>query len=260
MGQFDFDSAAALSRIKSEALSSFSAGKTSSRLLGIGSKLLELLGAAGAATLGDLIQDLKNLAVEKDEGNLIYFAEAFVSDLRRLYQLNEEMRKRVEEVLRSDKLDQAVGNATLHITRTNVQKRIARVALLIANGVKANDLEPESLDDLMRAAVELKDQDVVLLRKIYQSQLSLLLQDARRPGRAPDAWHQDIQGIWHGFVSDGGLNQREHLLYRSSLSRLESFGFIQHVSNAGMYGVGLDPYALLEEGRLFCERILEIAD
>ena len=60
------------------------------------------------------------------------------------------------------------------------------------------------------------------------------------------------------FVDHGGLNRHKHLRYRSSLARLASLGLIQQIDITNTYGVGLDIYALLIEGKRFCERIKEI--
>lgn len=255
MGQFDFPSSAALSQLKNEAISTSPIDRTASRIAGVGAKILELAGFIGVGNLTDLILELKNLAANKDEANLIYFGETLVEDIRRLYKLNAEMRQRVEEQLKSNEFHEAVANATLHITRTNVGARLKRIATLIANGVRSRDLEQESLDDMMRAAAELTDADVALLRKIYESQNSML----GWKNMNPQNWHGSIQQIWRTFVDSGKLNPQEHLSYRSSFGRLESRGLIQRIENTGMHGVGQDLYALLMEGKKFYERLEEIA-
>jgi hypothetical protein len=129
------------------------------------------------------------------------------------------------------------------------------MALILANGVKENDLEPESLDDMMRAAVELKEADIVLLGKIYESQKSLL----KQPRSNPSHWFGEIQTYWDRFVDSGALDASKHLAYRSSLSRLESCGLIQKIRQIDTAAVGLEHYALLEEGMKFYERLQEIA-
>jgi hypothetical protein len=53
----------------------------------------------------------------------------------------------------------------------------------------------------------------------------------------------------------------DHLVFRSSFSRLESLGFIQRYGAGGMYdmdGIGADIYALLLDGKKFYERLQEI--
>jgi hypothetical protein len=48
-------------------------------------------------------------------------------------------------------------------------------------------------------------------------------------------------------------------VYRSSFSRLESYGLIQKFREISTAAVGLEPYALLEEGKKFYERLQEMA-
>jgi hypothetical protein len=261
MNQFDFPSAAALAQIKNDALTASPCDKAASKVASIGSKIIGLAGFAGAATLTDLIQELKSLAANKDETNLIYFGETLVDDIARLYRSHSEMRQQLDEMLKSKELHEAVANATLHITRTNVEARLQRISHLIAAGVRARDLESESLDDMMRAAVELKDVDIVLLGKIYDSQAPLL-----KRGPDPHSWFNQVQSCWKQFVqpgwnplvAPGALDPSKHLLYRSSFSRLESHGLIQKFRETQTATVGLEPYALLEEGMRFYERLREV--
>jgi hypothetical protein len=256
MGQFDFPSAAALAQIKSETLTTSPIDKAVSRFAGIGSKILELAGFFGAATLTDLIQELKGLAADKDEANLIFFGESLVDDIGRLYQSNDEMRRHVDQLLKSEEFHEAVANATLHITRTNVMTRLRRVSLLIANGVKVRDLEPESLDDMMRAAVELKDRDIGLLGKIFKSQVGLL----GSYQVLSSEWSQQVAASWPNDFSFLDSPDNRHV--RSSLARLQSAGFVQEVSTmmARTGRVANQPYGLLPDGRKFFERVQEIAD
>ncbi len=129
------------------------------------------------------------------------------------------------------------------------------MALILANGVMEGDLEPESLDDMMSAAVELKEADIALLGKICASQSSLLHQQR---GRDTTYWFGQLQTVWDEFVRSGALHASKHLEYRSSFSRLESRGLIQKFREISTAGVGLEPYALLEEGKKFYERLQEI--
>jgi len=258
MGQFEFESAAALDRLEKEDLFSSPTGDFVSKMGVLCGTIAELAGMTGAGSLGHLYSTLKELAGAKDESNLLYFSRAVVVDIRRLYRLGEETRKTVKDNLRKKEAGEVLANATLWVPRTNAETRLQRLAHIFANGVRYGELEPESTDDMMRAAVELKETDIILLEKIYESQLSLVEQQLRFPGTAPTNWHGNIQHVWGEFVKHGGLNPQEHLRYRSSLSRLASLGLIQQIDITNTYGVGLDIYALLVEGKVFCERLKEI--
>jgi hypothetical protein len=255
MGQFDSPSEAALARLKSEELWSVGVNGAVDKTANLGGLILELLGFSGASVGTGFLTALKNLAANKDEANLIYFGDALVGDIRSLYRICENLNQRFDERMESPEFNAVVANATLYITRTNIESRLKRLAHLIANGVKEGDLEPESLDDMMRAAAELKDADIVLLGKIYDSQSALLRQQRFSSGN----WFGDVQSYWNEFVNSGALDASKHLVYRSSFSRLESHGLIQKFREISTAGVGLEPYALLEEGKKFYERLQEIA-
>ncbi len=255
MNQFESSSAAALAQLKNEALSQSPVDKAASRVAGIGAKILELSGFLGASTLTALIQDLKKVAANKDEANLVYFGEALVDDISRLYRLNDEMRRQVEESLQSKEFHQAVANATLHITRTNVEVRIQRVAILIANAVKSRDLEQESLDDMMRAAVELTEWDIFVLGKMYDSQKQLLSNRNWSSG-----WSEQVGHIWTNWGQIFGVGEDQHLKIRSALAHLLSAGFVTEAQTHFVKDGSLarQAFGLLPEGLKFYERLQDI--
>jgi hypothetical protein len=258
MGQLDSPTEAALARIKSENLGSSAVDGAVDKIANLGGMILEAAGLPGASTCIGFLTALKSLAVNKDEGNLIYFGDALVVDIRRLYRLYEELKQQFDERIKSAEFSAVVANATLHITRTNVESRLRRLAHIITNSMKDNDLEPESLDDMMKAAVELKEVDIAKLKMLYTHQNSILHQ-VEIGAAGPDKWHGDIQGVQKDIVNSREQNTREHLKYRSSYSRLESLGLIQRITSAGDYGVGNELYALLVEGKKFYERLQEIS-
>jgi hypothetical protein len=255
MGQFDSESDAALTQLNYEELSSIPGGEFA-EVIG---DLLKLIGTGGlwglTGGISSLALKVRKLAGASYASNLIYAITAVRNDLATLFERHEELRERIEALPTDPKFVEAISVLALRAMHTSVKDRLKRLAHIVVNGVKENDLEPESLDDMMRAAVELKDIDILLLHKIYLSQNPML---GWRNLNSQN-WHGSIQGIWRTFVDSGSLNSNEHLAYRSSFSRLESLGLIQRVENAGMYGVGQDLYALLMEGKRFYERVQEIA-
>lgn len=259
MGQFDFPSAAALAQLKSEAELESPVDKAAARVAGIGAKFLEIVGLTGAGTAVDLILELKRLAANKDEANLVYFGEALVEDIRRLYQSHDEMRRQVEDQLKTKEFHQAVANATLHITRTNIEVRLKRVAILIANGIRFRDLETESLDDMMRAAVELKDDDIRVLEKLCHEQEEIMVKFGEKYG---DLWPHEVSKNWqnHYFEhSIPGRSGQHYLDLKSCLSRLAAFGFIISVpEQKTINSPGHEPYGLLRQGFDFLQRIRTI--
>ncbi len=258
MGQFDTPSEAALARIKSESLSSSSVDGAVDKVTNLGGFILESIGVTGASGGIGFLTALKNLAVKKDESNLIYFGDALIDDIRRLYRLHKELKQQFDECINSPEFSSGVANATLHITRTNVENRLKRLASIVVNGVKEDDLEPESIDDMMRAAVELKDADISMLGKLYELWKPLLdrVEKVKHTTSSSPNFHNEFQNVWHGFGRS--LNPVEQLEYRCSFARLQSHGMIQQVTFSNNE-VGREAYVLLEDGAKFYERLQEIA-
>ena len=221
-------------------------------------------GPAGLALAGSVVAGMgivawfRKLGTTQVEENLEALGQATEDALKRVERVLSEQGKSIEEIqnrFESEELKQAMAGASLQALRTTEEERLKRLALILANGVKEGDLEPESLDDMMRAAVELRDRDIVLLEMICISQRSLLQQQR---GRDTTYWFGALQSAWDQFVRSGALDVPKHLVYRSSFSRLESRGLIQKFREISTAGVGLEPYALLEEGLKFYDRIQEI--
>jgi hypothetical protein len=255
MGQFDSETGAALAELNYEALSETPGGEFAE----IVSDLLTLIGTGGlsavAGSISNLALKVRKLAGASYGDNLIYAITAVRNDLADLYQKEERLRGRIDSLRTDPKFAKAIAALALRAMQTSVEDRLRRLARIIVNGVKEDDLEAESIDDMMRAAVELKGADIVLLGKIYDSQKPLLKQQ----GLNPTNWFGQIQTYWNQFVDSGALNASNHLAYRSSFSRLESHGLIQKLREISTAGVGLEHYALLEEGLKFYERLQEIA-
>jgi hypothetical protein len=255
MGQFDSPTEAALSILKSEDRASSPVGGKVEKFANLGGILLEAVGFTGASGGIGFLGALKNLAANKDEANLIYFGDALIEDIRRLYRLCEELKQQFDKSINSPQFSAAVANATLHITRTNVENRLKRLALLITNGVKEADIEPESLDDMMRAAAELKDRDISLLKAIYDKQADLLKEGLYLSSE----WSQQVAANWSMHFEQ--LDSRQHTETRGSLARLQSFGFIAPVETMMTRNgsIAHQPFGLLLEGKKFYERLQEIA-
>ena len=258
MGQFDSPSEAALARLKSESIFPSGVDGQVEKIAGIGGYILEVAGFTGASGSVRFLTALKSLAANKDESNLIYFGEALVDDIRSLYRLHEELRQQFDERLNSSEFNAAIANATLHITHTNVEARLKRLSRVIANGVREGDLEAESLDDMMRAVVELKDRDVSALEFIHSRQSEIML----KTGKWPDQWLFDVQRSWPSTRDRWFALQKvqsDDFGWRSSLSRLQAFGFIIAVPpNSTTNSPGDEPYGLLPEGFIFLQRLKEV--
>ena len=125
--------------------------------------------------------------------------------------------------------------------------------------MKEDDLEPESLDDMMRAAVELKELDVKMLQLIALHQPKAVLME--------QAWYEhwiiEVRKSWVSKEFQQGMAKLKQISdgigVRSSLSRLQGFGFILSVpANPTTKPPIYEPYALLPAGANFLQRLKEI--
>jgi DNA-binding transcriptional MerR regulator len=193
-------------------------------------------------------------------------------NLESLGQATEEALCRVEDTLRkhgtsideikarieSQEFKDGMASASLQALRTTQKDRLNRMALILANGMKENDLNSESFDDMMRAAAELKDTDISMLGKLYQLWKPLLDRTDRSKHSTSSSpnFHSEFQNIWHNFGRS--LNPAEQFEYRGSFARLQSHGMIQQVTFSNSE-LGRETYVLLEDGARFHERLQEIA-
>jgi hypothetical protein len=218
------------------------------------------LAVAGSVVAGMGIVDwFRKLGTTKVEENLEALGQATEDAFNRVERLLAEQGKSIDEIknrFESDELKQAMASASLHALRTTEEKRIKRLALILANGVKDNDLTPESTDDMMRAAVELTKWDIFVLGRMYDSQKSLLSGQ-----RWSYDWSQQIGHVWTDWNRIFGLGEDQHLKVRSALSRLQSLGLVAEVQTNFVKDGSLarQAFGLLPEGANFCERLQEIS-
>jgi hypothetical protein len=224
--------------------------------------------ATGSRTVGTIAKTFgiakrftSGLGVATLSENLDHLGDAAEAAFARVEARLESQGCQIEEIerrLNSPELLEGIKAATLQAQRTKDKKRLERMALILANGFAENDLEPESLDDMMRAAVELKDADIIMLERIYALEKPLLDRMDRvrrgRPELLPNL-HGEIQNVWHNFGRS--LNPAEQLEYRGSFARLQSHGLIQQVTISNS-AVGQEPYLLLGDGAKLYERLQEI--
>lgn len=225
--------------------------------------------ATGLAVAGSIIGGLgivdwfRRLGSSKVDENLESLGQATEDALDRVANTLREHGTSMEEIkarIESNEFKDGMASAALQALRTTNINRLARMALLLANGVKEDDLEPESLDDMTRAAVELKDADLILLGEIYQMQISLLnsewieLQVNQRWNNLSRLW----QEYWN--KNQSRFNGYQGMLLMASFGRLESLGMIAPgPDRASAASPVASSYLLLPEGKKFYERLRVIA-
>lgn len=254
MGQFDLATDAALAQLDFEELSKTPGGEFA-EIIG---DLVALIGTGGLGAIAggasNLLLKIRSLAGASYASNLVYAVTAVRDDLKALYEGHAELRTRIESLQTDPKFAEAISALALRAMHTSVKERLRRLARILVNGVKEDDLEPESLDDMMRAAVELRDFDLRVLQKIFGAQANLLGANSALSAQ----WAQQIAFGWAS--SFGFLDTESWKGARGSLARLQSLGLIQHLTtNVTATGeLRTQPFGLLPEGKRFYERLQEI--
>ncbi|MGA3129469.1 MAG: hypothetical protein ABSD59_01620 [Terracidiphilus sp.] len=260
MGQFDLETDAALAQLNFEEISKTPGGEFAE----IASDLLKLVGGRGPWSITggavSLLQKIRALAGAGYASNLIYVVTAVRDDLADLYSKHVELRGRIEALPDEPKFAEAIAALALRAMHTSVKARLKRLARIVVNGVKENDLEPENLDDMMRAAVELTERDILELRVFISRQSEILGQAEKLPMQ----WYDNVRRHWQSWAIEDGTEFRNGKLsyfdLNSSRSKLAAFGFIIAIPPAGTTNSpDVFPYALLPEGKKFYECLQEIA-
>jgi len=251
MNQFDGELAALRNQREMDALGE-SPGVD--RVLDVTVKLAEKVGLPPFMGLFRKVLKLGQPSLEKMVEDL---EAAAYEEIRRIRDHLHGQAKRQEEFearLNSQEAHVAYLSACFHGLRTSDPQKHSRLALLTINCVFVDDLKPESLDGMMRAAVELTEDDISLLGRLRRSQRLILENIANRPFSYQ--WYEQVGASWEGEFS---RSEREHLSLRGSLMRLRSLGFIAETGASLNGELAKQHFGLLFEGKNFYERLQEIS-
>lgn len=215
----------------------------------------ELVVAGGIVGGLGIVDWFRKLGAAKVNENLESLGQATEDALSRVEGVLLEHGTSVDEIrarIESKEFKEGMASATLQALRTTQKDRLKRMALILANGVNDSDLEPEGLDDMMRAAVELKDADIAFLEIMYKSQAPCL-----RDGSLTDAARSErFIMLWPNQLPAPVGRPTEISKHRSSVARLQAHAFAQYRTPGA--GAGGELVFLLEEGAKFYERLREI--
>lgn len=215
----------------------------------------------GVAVLGHLLRIPKMLSqagTATVQENLEYLGDATEAAILRVEKALDDGKAKIAEILvriESQEFRDAMASAVLQTLRTTQKEKLKRIALILANGIAKNDVNPETMDDMTRAAVELSSWDVQMLRDIGNLELDFLSWPPPQQGALFSIW----QEYWNTFNEryPGRTSQSAG----GALSRLASFGFIYPAEGTSL---ALSPvsslYRISEEGKRFVERIHNFFD
>ena len=191
--------------------------------------------ATGIAVAGSVVAGLgivdwfRKLGSDKVNENLEALGQATEDALNRVEATLRAHGTSLDEInrrLNSPEFKDGMTSAALQALRTSQQNRLKRLALILANGIKENDLNSESFDDMMRAAVSLTGADIELVREMYTMQSVLFSEEWIRKSINERANH--LSFLWSKFweTNHSRFQGLAGIQVLSSFSRLQSLGLI----------------------------------
>jgi hypothetical protein len=166
------------------------------------------------------------LPVEKMVENL---ESAASEEIRRIWEQLDGQTKRQKEFetrLQSQEAQSAYLNAIFHGLRTSDPEKHSRLARLTINSVFENDLKPENLDDMMRAATELKDRDISVMKTLSETQCKT---GTYYPLTSVDGTMNRPREVWQELEQNKFITLVNQMEIRSSLERLKALGFCAEI-------------------------------
>jgi len=214
-----------------------------------GPKLAAKLVGALANFLPGGVSDLVKSALNQDESErLVYLFEILQREFLRtcdrvqlLASNDEEYRRYMHEEYPSLLLD-----GFRKAGRTRAKSRIARIAAILTNSIQNAKLQSaDEIEEFLRIATELSDQDVVVLSQVRKLQGNVITGDGQR--LSTKSW-QDTD------LKELGIGVAEVF---SSAPKLENFGLIRQTDEYRRATSSPKPwpYALLPRGDRFLRYI-----
>jgi hypothetical protein len=152
-----------------------------------------------------------------------------LSEIRRIWKCLEGQDERLKEFetrLQSREAQDAYLSAIFHGLRTSDPEKRKRLGLLTINCVLANDLSPESLDETMRASVELNDRDISVLRSLSETQR---VTATYYPLTSGDGTINRPREVWQEMERNKFITLANQMEIRSSLERLKAMGLCAEI-------------------------------
>jgi hypothetical protein len=217
--------------------------------------------ATGVAAVGRLLRIPKMLSqagTATIQENLDYLGDATEAAILRVERALDDSQAKIADIslrIESQEFRDAMASAALQTLRSTQKEKLKRIALILANGIAKNDVKPETIDDMTRAAVELSSWDVQMLRDIYKLEQDFLGWTPPQQGVLFRIW----QEYWNTF--NDRYSGRTLQSAGGALSRLASFGFIYPAEGTSLARSPVSSlYRISEEGKRFVERIHNFFD
>jgi hypothetical protein len=145
---------------------------------------------------------------------------------------------------REELAKELVIDAARKAEATRAQERVRRIGLILANGItEVKPIDADEIEEMMRIAMELSDQDLDFLRELIRIEGGALKTEDHIPRY--DAHQRWQQGRWGDRV-DSQID--------SVFSKLESYGLVARIAPPNNMNIMTDyqnRYVLLKKGARF---------
>jgi hypothetical protein len=222
----------------------------------IGKILIEALEASPKGLFIDaIIRALAEAGRADDRHKTKVLIDTLVGEVRRLGSEVDKLRSKLSPMefnARTEAASRLLLDAFRKAMVTRAVERVKRIATILANGiVDPRSLDEDEIEEMMRVATELTDQDVDYLRELVLIEGNIV----RLRGRIEryQAHMQWEQGPW-GTKVEGQID--------SVFSKLESCGLVSRIPPPNNLNIGADfqnRYVLLSKGLRFTELIQQEA-
>ena len=179
-----------------------------------------------------------------------------LNDLRWLYENYESLRTKMDSLGTNPDFAKAISALALRAMHTSAENRLRRLARIVVNGVRDDDLAAESLDDLLRAASELTEFDIDVLETVSGAQE--FEEGKRIYSMSTDNGTINFpRELWQSLQHQGFITPNNQLVIRSSLMRLQSLGFGTEIQT--MESSWLPRFVVSPDGENFLRHLRDIA-
>jgi hypothetical protein len=178
-----------------------------------------------------------------------YLLQCVIDDLRWLRGETEKLTQKQEAYMSTDWLE-LLFDADRKSRATRETERIGRIAKILCSSIRINPVPPaDRTEEMMRIAMALTDDDVSVLRQIYEGQRTNFNEHLGRtnPEHANDFWRLlDPQHRSYGEPEFPVLSNLSIGALQGICAKLQSFGLLAQVErNNSKVSPGITPYALL---------------
>jgi hypothetical protein len=194
---------------------------------------------------------LESKMVHRKQENTAYLVEVLISEFRALEERVGELKDEAHLSFVKTELPGLLLEAYRRTRETRSRERIRRIGKIVVHAVEVGPSKPGDVaEEMMRIASEVSDEEVAVLREIYDAQVK----DLAKYGR-PDI--NEVNGSWKLLISQHSLFSGTDI--QSICAKLQSFGLVTMVERIPtMLDLYTTPYGLLSRGREFIEYAISV--